>query len=135
MRVVGCFLEHDAKFILLHRHSHKPDGDTWGLPAGKVEPEESDETAIIRELYEETGYQAHPSQLELLDEHQFLMPSGTVNDFVVYRVKLDTPHKVVLEKDSHSDYIWASAKEAYKMNLIFGLHEVIRRVGFVTSKL
>lgn len=55
LRVVGCFLEYEGKFVLLHRHAHKPNGGTWGLPAGKVEPGESDTAAVLRELWEETG--------------------------------------------------------------------------------
>lgn len=130
MRVVGCFLEYDNKFVLLRRHSHKPDGDSWGLPAGKVDPGEADEAAILRELFEETGYSATPEQLQLLDEHQFHMPSGTVNDFVSYRVKLTDPHEVIREKASHSAHKWVTPQEAYAMNdLIFGLHEVFRRIG------
>lgn len=130
MRVVGCFLEYNNQFVLLRRHSHKPDGDSWGLPAGKVDPGESDEGAVIRELFEETGYRATSNQLELLDEHQFHMPSGTTNDFVSYRVALTQPHQVVLEESSHSTHKWVTPKEAYEMNdLIFGLHEVFRRIG------
>ena len=37
MKVVGCFLEYDGRFVIVHRHAHKVDGDTWGLPGGKVE--------------------------------------------------------------------------------------------------
>ena len=125
MKVVGCFLEYDGKFVLLRRHSHKPDGNSWGLPAGKVDPGESDETAMLRELFEETGYQAHSSQLEFLDEHRFFMPSGTTNDFASYRVVLDAPHDIVLEENSHSNFKWVSPKEAYAMDdIIFGLKEV-----------
>ena len=130
MRVVGCFLEYDGKFVLLRRHSHKPDGDSWGLPAGKVNPGETDEDAVIRELFEETGYQATPDQLERLDEHPFHMPSGTVNDFVSFRVSLVDPHEVVREEASHSAHKWVTPQEAYSMNdLIFGLPEVFRRIG------
>lgn len=130
MRVVGCFLEYNDQFVLLRRLSHKPDGNSWGLPAGKVEPGETDEIAIIRELLEETGYRASHSQLELLDEHRFLMPSGTANDFVSYRIRLTQPHKITLEKNSHSAFKWVSPEEAYEMDdLIFGLPEVFRRIG------
>jgi len=132
MRVVGCFLEYDGKFVLLRRRSHKPDGDSWGLPAGKVEDGETDEVAILRELFEETGYQAEISQLERLDEHQFSMPSGTVNDFIVFRVTLDQPHTVTLEERSHSAFAWADAHEASAMELIHGLPEVFSRVGLIS---
>jgi 8-oxo-dGTP pyrophosphatase MutT (NUDIX family) len=50
MRVVGCFLEFDTKFVILSRHSHKPDGNIWGLPSGKVEDDESDQEAICGSL-------------------------------------------------------------------------------------
>lgn len=132
MRVVGCFLEYNNQFVLLRRPSHKPDGDSWGLPAGKVEEDEADTSAAIRELFEETGYKATPEQLEFLDEHQFSMPSGQVNDFVCFRVKIDTPHDVALENNSHSEFKWVNAKEASEMDdLIFGLLEVFQRIKIV----
>ena len=42
MRVVGCFLQYEDRFVLVHRLPHKVDGDTWGLPSGKVESGEID---------------------------------------------------------------------------------------------
>lgn len=71
MRIVGCFLEYDSKFVILLRHSHKPSGDTWGLPAGKVEAGEDDKTALLRELREETGYKADESELLHLGDFSF----------------------------------------------------------------
>lgn len=37
VEVAGCFLEWKDKFLYLKRNSDKPQGDTWGIPAGKVE--------------------------------------------------------------------------------------------------
>jgi acetyl-CoA carboxylase carboxyl transferase subunit beta len=71
MRVVGCFLEFENKFVVLLRHSHKPEGNTWALPGGKVEPGETDEQAVIRELYEETAYKAQTDELQKLGEYRF----------------------------------------------------------------
>lgn len=103
-----------------------------GLPAGKVEENEADSSAAIRELFEETGYKTTPEQLEFLDEHQFSMPSGQVNDFVCFRVKIHEPHDVALENNSHSEFKWVNAKEASEMDdLIFGLLEVFRRIKIV----
>jgi 8-oxo-dGTP diphosphatase len=37
---------------------HRPKYDDWALPKGKLEPDESWTQAAIREVWEETGYQA-----------------------------------------------------------------------------
>lgn len=130
LRVVGCFLEYEGRFVLLHRHTHKPDGDTWGLPAGKVEPGESDEAAILRELREETGYMALPSQLEYVREDPFHYHSGSVT-FVIYKVVLKTPHDVRLEQKAHSEYKWVTPLEGSRLPLISGLRLVLRFVNYI----
>lgn len=135
MRVVGCFLEHEGKFVILLRHPHKPDGNTWGLPAGKVEAGEADCAAMVRELQEETGYSAHEAKLELLGEYDFTAPNGTTNQFVTYRYRLDQPHDIVLEKGAHTTHQWVTADECYLLpNLIFGLDELLENVGFITPR-
>jgi len=53
--VVSIFCEYDERFILLHRNESKPQGNTWGVPAGKVDENENILEAIIRELHQETG--------------------------------------------------------------------------------
>ena len=132
MRVVGCFLEHNNRFVLLKRHNHKPDGSTWGLPAGKVESNESDEAAMLRELYEETGYRATTSALKLLGVYDFITPSGATNNFVTYSVKLDTSHEVILEDSAYAEYKWTTVEEADQMpDLIFGLHDLFKMVGYI----
>ena len=34
---------------------HRPEQDDWSFPKGKLDPGEDDETAAIREVFEETG--------------------------------------------------------------------------------
>jgi len=41
----------DGRILLVHR----PKYDDWSLPKGKLEPDESDEEAALREVEEETG--------------------------------------------------------------------------------
>ena len=38
---------------------HRPRYDDWSLPKGKVDPGETEPVAAVREIYEETGQQAH----------------------------------------------------------------------------
>jgi 8-oxo-dGTP pyrophosphatase MutT (NUDIX family) len=132
MRVVGCFLEYDNKFVIFFRHAHKPDGNTWGLPGGKVEKDETDDDAIIRELHEETGYKANASELEKLGEYEFTSPAGVAFTYVTYSVKLKNAHQVTLEESAHAEYKWVTLEECDKMdNLIHGLHKLFRLVGYI----
>jgi|GEM_PF-2898761 len=64
--IVGCFLKHDNKFLLLRRQPHKANGDAWGLPAGKKEENESIEQAVLREVEEETGVKLSASDVQYL---------------------------------------------------------------------
>lgn len=54
-RAAGIAFLHDGRVFLGKRD---PDGDapgTWAFPAGKIEPDESPESAARRECYEEVG--------------------------------------------------------------------------------
>jgi 8-oxo-dGTP diphosphatase len=132
MRVVGCFLEFDDRFIILLRHSHKPDGNTWGLPSGKVEPNESDEDAVLREVYEETGYKPNPTELQHIGNYEFVSSSDKPYAYVTYRIKLKEKHQLTLEVAAHADYEWVNAEECYaKADLIPGFHELLKLVGYI----
>ena len=112
------------------RRSHKPDGDTWGLPAGKVEQGEEDQVALLRELKEETGYLASENELEHLLDFNFGQDNKYT--FAAYRIKLARPHELILEDAAHADFKWVTATECYAMpNLIPDFHELLRLVGFV----
>ncbi|MFJ6387913.1 bifunctional class I SAM-dependent methyltransferase/NUDIX hydrolase [Streptomyces sp. NPDC091972] len=58
---VGAIL-HGSRGLLLGRHRR----GTWELPGGTVEPGESLEETVVRELREETGIEARPSDVRLL---------------------------------------------------------------------
>ena len=132
MRVVGCFLEHDGKFLLLLRNTHKPDGDTWGLPGGKVEAGESDSQAIIRELREETGYNTAPAELEHLGDFQFVSLRGEAFTYATFRVRLAQSHSPQLEASAHRAFTWVTPEECLaKTNLISDLDSLLQLVGYI----
>lgn len=53
--VVGCLIKKDGKYLLVQEKQPKAYG-LWNLPAGHVDKGETLETAAIREVKEETGY-------------------------------------------------------------------------------
>ncbi len=63
VRCVGAIV-HDAEGRLLVIRRGRPPGEgLWSLPGGRVEPEESDAAAVVRELSEETGLRVEPGRL------------------------------------------------------------------------
>jgi len=131
LRTAGCFIEYDGKFVILHRHPEKSQGDTWGLPAGKVEPGETDEEAIIREVQEETGYVASASELEFLGNQVFAFPDLELT-FPTFRIKLDKPADIAHNPHEHQALRWVTPEECYEMpNLIHGFHDLLERVGYI----
>jgi len=53
--IVSCHIENEGKFLFLKRNKNRPQGGTWGVPAGKKEALESLEESLFREVYEETN--------------------------------------------------------------------------------
>lgn len=132
MRIVGCIIEYDGKLLLLYRHSIKSEGDTWGLPGGKVESGESDLEAIIREVYEETGYQAQPSQVETLGTFVCTAPSGRANDWAVHRIRLTELPVITLANQEHTQARWMTPQECSELpNLIYGVKDVLGELGYL----
>lgn len=55
IRCVGAIVRDEDGRLLLVRRGRPPAVGTWSLPGGRVEPGETDEEAVRRELREETG--------------------------------------------------------------------------------
>ena len=66
--VVSCFVEYNGEILLLHRQDHKPEGNTWGVPAGKVDDGENLLESMVREIKEETGFLLPSSQLSYFEK-------------------------------------------------------------------
>lgn len=58
IRVVGAALVRDGRTFAARRSATMSEPNRWEFPGGKVEPGESDEQALRRELREELGIEA-----------------------------------------------------------------------------
>jgi ADP-ribose pyrophosphatase YjhB (NUDIX family) len=55
VRCVGAVITRPDGRLLLIKRGNEPGRGLWSLPGGRVEPGESDEAAVAREVAEETG--------------------------------------------------------------------------------
>jgi 8-oxo-dGTP diphosphatase len=110
LRVVGCIVKHDDDILMLFRTKKETDPSLWGIPAGKVEPGESDLDAAARELFEETGIRADAASFVHLGELPIEYPTLTVI-FPVFELSLDQKPDIILQPREHIDYKWMSADQ------------------------
>lgn len=121
--VVSCFVEYKDEILLLLRQDHKPEGNTYGVPAGKVDAGETINQAMKREWWEET-------QIDLNDAEYFdkLFVRYPDYDFIyhMYSKKFTERPEVKINPKEHKNYIRKTPQEALKMDLIRDLDECIK---------
>lgn len=59
----GAVIKDDAGLMLLILRGHEPGKGLWSIPGGRVEPGETGEEAVVREVREETGLEVTCGQL------------------------------------------------------------------------
>lgn len=118
LETVGCFVEHNNKILLLHRHSEKPEGNTWCSPGGKIDPGEDAITAIQREVREETGINAQKEDFHLIETFYVTYPNGKNFIYHKFRLVLNNPFDLVTQVHEHQDFIWCLPGETTNFPLI-----------------
>jgi len=61
--VAAALVRDDGRLLLQQRPAGKPMAGLWELPGGKIEPGESPEAALAREIEEELGAHIDPTDL------------------------------------------------------------------------
>ncbi|TLF58765.1 NUDIX domain-containing protein [Nocardia cyriacigeorgica] len=106
--VVGAVVEHDGRILLLRRRGDDFMGGIWELPSGKVEPGESLECALTREVQEETGLQVAGIG-RYVDSFDYRSGSGKRSRQFNFVVECVAPEPVRLTE--HDAYTWTVLTE------------------------
>ena len=85
IRVVAAVIERDGKYLITQRRKTAVLGGLWEFPGGKVEPGETDETALARELQERLGVGATIKLRIASRQHQY---EGYSVDLNLYQAEL-----------------------------------------------
>ena len=84
IRVVGAMIERDGKYLITQRPPTATLPLLWEFPGGRVEPGETDEEALGRELREEMGIDVAVGERVIHVEHAY---ESYDIDFCVYRCR------------------------------------------------
>ena len=111
--LVVCVWVYDGKgnILLTRRAAGKSFAGTWENSGGAAKAGENSRTAIARELFEETGIRADPSEFELIGSDRV---RHTHYDF--YCLKRQTPIEQIVLLPGETDAVqWASLEKVRRM--------------------
>lgn len=125
VEVAACYLEIDHKLLLLQRAPGKLEAGKWGVPAGKLEINETSENAAKRELFEETGISFDDSfSIQTLKVLYIRKPEVDYT-YHLFKIQLDQKPKIHLS-DEHQNYTWATQDDIEKIALMDGAKEALQ---------
>lgn len=110
--VTAAILIENRRVFLARRGPGEKHAGGWEFPGGKVEPGETPQACLKRELLEELEIEAEVR--ELLAESIYTYPQGSIR-LLAYRVQSD-PGEIRLQV--HDQYRWVSAEELPGFDLL-----------------
>lgn len=105
IRVVGAMIERDGRYLITQRPPRASLPLLWEFPGGKVEPGETDEEALARELREEMAIVVAVAERVVHVEHAYEQYDI---DFCVYRCQL---RDGAIQHLRVHDHRWVRAEE------------------------
>ncbi len=114
--------------ILLEK---RRDSDTWGLVGGGVKKYETEEQAMIREIYEELGLRITPGQLRKLGVYGEPGRIAAYHDgsiwrmvIVVFGLELEHMPEIILSAESRS-FGFFTKEEAGKLDIVVTHSDIV----------
>jgi ADP-ribose pyrophosphatase YjhB (NUDIX family) len=119
---VGAIIHDRVGRLLLVQRGRDPGRGLWSIPGGRVEPGESEDAALRREVAEETGLTVHVGRLAGRVHRP--APDGSVYDIGDYVCEVLGDASPVAGDDA-DDVRWVSAAEFDELPVVEGMREVL----------
>lgn len=119
LHAAGCFCEWENKILILQRSPQKFQGNTWGIPGGKMEKNETPRVCAIREIQEEVGLNIDADDLEMIGSIYCRLPDLDYI-FYIFRKRFLTLPEIKLAIEEHTKGEWFTVEEGLKLPLICG---------------
>lgn len=107
IRVVAAQIERDGKYLITQRKPTSSLPLLWEFPGGRVEPGETDQAALARELAEGMAIDVEVGPAAVAVTHEY---DSYVIDFRVFRCTLRTPPSSIRTIGVH-DFRWVAPGE------------------------
>ena len=122
---VGAIIIDEHRILLVQRRNPPAQG-TWSLPGGRVEPGETSDQAVVREVREETGLIVTPRRVV----GTLTRPSATPGDtYLISDWECDVTGGELQAADDAMDVMWASVDECATLETSPGLLEMLTGWG------
>lgn len=103
--VAAVIKDENGKILITQRNLKKAQGGLWEFPGGKIEPNETRENAIVREIKEELDIDIEVKSY--LSEKVFNYPEKNINLIALECKKINGEIRLL----EHEDYKWISKNE------------------------
>ncbi|WP_406601649.1 NUDIX hydrolase [Lentzea miocenica] len=120
IRCVGALVHDSNGRLLLVRRANPPGEGLWSIPGGRVEPKETDEAAVTREVAEETGLSVTVGRLVGSVERP--APNGV---FLIFDYECQVTSGVLRAGDDASDVAWVDSATLATLPTTDGLLEAL----------
>ncbi len=122
---VGAVVHDPQGRLLLVQRAHEPGTGRWSLPGGRVEPGETEQDAVVREVAEETGLQVRATRL-----------IGRVRrgPYLIADYACELLGGIPRAGDDASDVRWADAQAFAALPLVDGLTDALTGWGVLPGR-
>jgi ADP-ribose pyrophosphatase YjhB (NUDIX family) len=125
---VGAIAVDDGRLLVVRRRN-EPGRGSWSVPGGRVEPGETLQEAVVRELLEETGVEGVCMGLIGVAERM-----GDDHHFVILDYSVEVLAPAPPEAGSDADEArWVSLADVAELDLVDGLAEFLHEHGIIDT--
>jgi 8-oxo-dGTP diphosphatase len=129
IRCAGGVVRDDRDRLLLVRRGQDPEKGRWSVPGGRVEPGETGQDAVVREVFEETGVRVVVTGVAGYVERP--APDGGIYEIEDYYARIEPgtdPH--ALHAGSDADEVgWFPSHRVADLHLTDGLLTTLHEWG------